>query len=178
MLCERCKTYEAVFHFTDITNNVQTEIHLCNKCAGDITFENKQQNDSLYLKTMFSMIKEKYLEMNQNETGTMCLNCGLTDMEFSLDQKPGCPSCYKYFKVLIESLSGINTIPYSGKKPHNYVEVMAYRDDLSDKKNNMNEPLKDVDLEEQLRIAVSEERYEDAAVLRDRIKGVSTIEKY
>ena len=64
MLCERCKNYEAAFHFTDISNNVQTELHLCNKCAGDINFEKRLQIDSLYLKTMFSLIKDNELETN------------------------------------------------------------------------------------------------------------------
>lgn len=176
MLCQRCKNCEAVFHFTDITNNVQTELHLCNKCAGDISFESNLQNNTLYLKTMFSLIKDNDIELDDFETKTICLNCGLTDMEFNLDRKPGCPSCYKYFKSIIDTISE-NKKPHKYRKiPHNYVEVMAFRDDLSDRNIGKSNSVKPVDLEEELRIAVNEERYEDAAVLRDKIKEVSNIE--
>ena len=177
MLCERCKNYDAVFHFNNVSNNVQTELHLCNKCAGDINFETRDHKDPLYLKTMFSPINND--DLNNNENRIICMNCGLTDMEFTLYQKPGCPSCYKYFKSIISTLSKTGKqIRQSGKRPHNYIEVIAFRDDLSDQNKGRNLFAKHFDLEEELRIAVIEERYEDAAVLRDKIKEakVNTVE--
>ena len=35
MLCQECKKNPATVHVTKIVNNIKTELHLCQSCAGE-----------------------------------------------------------------------------------------------------------------------------------------------
>lgn len=175
MLCERCDNFEATFHLTEISNNVQNELHLCSRCAKNINFNSDITGNLITLRSLSAIIADDAIN---NENNTMCLKCGLTDVELTLNGRPGCPSCYKYFKSILETISGNNNKKkYSGKKPFNYVEVM---DSLGTTPilNSINTEslMSKQEMEEELKVAVIEERYEDAAKLRDKIKEVNSFE--
>jgi protein arginine kinase activator len=165
MLCEKCDNSEVLFHLAEISNDIQSELHFCMKCAKNLKINSKWQVNS------FSSIKNNSLG---GETAIACLNCGLTTEELIYDGRPGCPSCYKYFNSVFNSISENNNIKkFSGKKPVNYIEIFDFLDTPPALKN-LNIELLDskVKLEEELKKAISEERYEEAAILRDKIKEV------
>ncbi len=176
MLCERCKNSEATFHITEITNYVQKELHLCTRCLNEIKIDTQLKYNVMSLKGIFPF--EDVENIKTGSKNVVCLNCGLTDVELSLERRPGCPNCYRYFKSALYPLSGSgNARKYSGKRPLNYIEVMSFPNDAAVLNNsNVGTPETKAELKEALRIAVEEERYEDAAVFRDKIKEVGSIE--
>ncbi len=175
MFCDECENSEAIFHFTEIANNNQSELHLCMRCAKNIDLNSNIQNHTVSLTNMFSFLCDESIIIE--ESGTVCPNCGLSVAELSWEGRPGCPDCYKYFRSLFNKLFSGNNIKnkYSGKIPVNYIEIMNNQNPALN--NNKSDHIYSSSvLEEELKKAVLEERYEDAAVLRDRIKDVKTVE--
>jgi protein arginine kinase activator len=165
MLCEKCDNCEALFHLTEISNDIQSELHFCMKCAKNLKINSNWQDNS------FSSINNNSLS---GESGIACLNCGLTTKELIYDGRPGCPSCYKYFNSVFNSISENNNIrKFSGKKPSNYIEIFNFQDTTPALNKSYIELLDSkVKLEDELKRAIIEERYEEAAILRDKIKEV------
>jgi protein arginine kinase activator len=166
MLCERCDNSEATFHLTEISNDIQTELHLCMTCAKRMKFK-FQKEDDLSIKQVFS-----FLDEDDNPEENFCPDCGLSAAEFLMDGRPGCPSCYCHLKTVIIQSPEIPGKIYSGKIPTNYIDVINMQKADSDVKVKTIEKLELAEIEEYLKLAVSEERYEDAAELRDKIHGM------
>jgi protein-arginine kinase activator protein McsA len=85
-----------------------------------------------------------------------CTNCGSTPMSIAKTQKIGCPHCYTDMKSFVEPLVGKvqeGTSIHVGKQPGS-------------------KPIKA--LEEEMALAVSEQRYEDAAKIRDKINSLKS----
>ncbi|MFH0975443.1 MAG: UvrB/UvrC motif-containing protein [Spirochaetota bacterium] len=169
MLCDNCDNSEATLHLTEISNKIQSELHLCLKCAKNMQISPDNQGNSVSLHSMFSFIDNE--SVNEDVTGA-CPQCGLTAAQLCSDGQPGCPSCYNFFKnILGSSSTGREKKKYTGKKPIFFVEI--YEDSKACSIGN-NKQLKELEtlgeLEEELNGAVTEERYEYAAVLRDKIK--------
>jgi len=122
---------------------------------------------------MLSVLNE---ESVFEESDCVCPDCGLTGIEISWDMRPGCPTCYKYFNsILAHNYANSPAGKYSGKRPVNYIEVMEHGSTMIPA-NKVTLKKELTELEEDMRMAVLEERYEDAAVLRDRIKEVKRVE--
>ena len=167
MFCERCKKVEATIHLTEIIKDVKSEVHLCENCARDIGLNSKLSNFSLTIPEMLSFLDVN--EVGEGTDGITCKKCGQTFMDYKRDGKLGCPDCYLYIgdslKSIIAGYHGENR--HIGKHPNNFEflpDAVIEQPVQLKEKNSINE------LREQLNIAVSEERYEDAALLRDKIK--------
>jgi len=84
--------------------------------------------------------------------GVRCLECGASLFEIKSIGRFGCPVCYETFRDQVESLLPqvqAGSKKHLGKKPkYGNIELMK----------------------KEMQKAVAEERYEDAAVLRDRLK--------
>lgn len=81
-----------------------------------------------------------------------CPGCGCTGADLNTMKRLGCPTCYQHFKQqLIPVLLHVHKdTVHRGKRPSERPKVLT--------------------LEEMLALAVKEERYEDAALIRDDIK--------
>ncbi len=170
MFCERCKNNEATIHLTEIIKDVKSEVHLCESCARDIGLNSKLSNFSLSVPEMLSFLD--ITEMDEFVTGTACKSCGITYMDFSRDGKLGCPDCYRYLGDSLKSvIAGFHGgIKHTGKHP---VNAASHDDDtVSGVARAVNERKSLEELRNQLSNAVFEERYEEAAVLRDRINEI------
>jgi protein arginine kinase activator len=176
MFCEECDNSEATFHFTEISDNNQNELHLCMNCAKNINLnpDSNTHDHPLSLTTMLSFLNDETVE---NETSATCPECGLTGVELSWHGRPGCPGCYKYFKTMLTKLvSGNKRMnKYSGKRPVNFLEIMTDIKILA-RDENYKSINSSAELAEELNKAVFEERYEEAAKLRDRIREVETVD--
>lgn len=104
-----------------------------------------------------------------------CGQCGLTVSEFTQTGKLGCAQCYKHFHSLLagtiipQAHAGQTT--HVGKKP----KVGFRIEDITQSKLNLDDVLES--LTTKLDLAVKEERYENAATLRDLIKQVKDVTK-
>ncbi|HON78345.1 MAG TPA: UvrB/UvrC motif-containing protein [Spirochaetota bacterium] len=173
MKCERCKKRDATIHLTEIIKNVKSEFHLCEECARIIGVNSKFSNFSLSVPDMLSFLD---LDDAGDVVDTnMCMHCGISFVDYKKAGKLGCPHCYRYLKQGIDSVvkSYHDSIRHVGKVPCNYVEIEEGDTCLLENDGpGEQERVSRQELQKMLDDAVSEERYEDAAVLRDRIKEI------
>lgn len=162
MRCESCGKNEAKFHYTKIFNGTVEEKHLCEGCAAndydfDFDFENH-----FSMNKFFTGLIDPSVESNNDKASLKCKKCGQTYKEFKSSGKFGCDECYITFKdkldPLIKGIHGHNH--HKGKIPkHSSDHIFLKRE-----KDN---------LKKDLETAIKEERFEKAAVLRDKLKGIS-----
>lgn len=176
MLCESCKKNEATVYFTETVNGYRIKQHLCADCASiaSVIPSNMQSpffGPDLSLGNLLSTIlgaSSNYIDTKPHSAKEVrCENCGMSYNEFMQKGKFGCSECFnKYGNALDDSLRRIHgSDRHIGKKPKNFMENTLTTGDK--------EEISEVDkLQEQLNQAVKEERYEDAARLRDNIRDL------
>lgn len=178
MKCEKCRINEATIHLTEIIKNIKSEFHLCEKCARLVGINSRVSNFSLSVPDMLSFLDLE--EVGDVVDTNLCLNCGLTFLEYKRVGKLGCPQCYNYLKPsLVPVLKGHHDSDrHAGKVPANYVEVNACRRIYLEDNSIEGEKTKSLaELQKMLESAIGDERYEDAAVLRDRIRELEAVAK-
>jgi protein arginine kinase activator len=106
-----------------------------------------------------------------------CRGCGFTFLDYKKTGKLGCPECYRYLRSSLDSV----VVNYHGEKRHvgkiplNYIEMKTPARALFDKSVKVAEKTDTLsDLMKKLDKAVEEERYEEAALLRDMIRNGET----
>lgn len=169
MKCERCKKNDATIHLSEIVKDVKSEVHLCEHCARDVGFNTKGSGFSLSLPEMLTFLSVDDIVDYDNTQA--CSTCGCSFSEYKREGKLGCPDCYIFLEDQIEGIvSGYyEEKKYAGKVPANYnvPEPGSFVQVKEKPKSSI------VELKSKLDIAVNEERYEEAAVLRDRINEIS-----
>jgi protein arginine kinase activator len=168
MLCEKCNNSEALSHLTEISNDFQSELYFCIKCS-------RKSQANMQHNILFTLNTDEKSESDKNKK---CPNCGLTTEELIYDGRPGCPVCYKYFYSFFGSINESSLIKKnSGKKPLNYVEIYEGKSNIQEVNKTYFDLLDSKSkLENGLKTAILEERYEDAAVIRDKLKEVIAVE--
>lgn len=162
MLCDDCQKRPASVHITQITNNQKIDKHLCNQCAqayGDIAFSlDSKFSVHDFLKNMF------YSGAAENvpaKSGKACANCGMTYHDFSRTGKFGCSACYSTFgdhvEPLLRRIHGVST--HTGKLPRRTGATLELKQRIKKLR---------YDLERH----IVQEKYEDAAKIRDEIRGL------
>ncbi len=178
MLCENCGENEANVRYTQIVNGVKKEMHLCDKCSkelgiGNFDF-NMPINFSSFLGDFFEDEKEFLPSFGVAEK-LICNNCGMTYDEFINTGKFGCEDCYEIFSNKIDPILknihggnrhiGRGILPNANRRIENISKpVQAKNVETKNEDNKLDE------LKNDLKKAIKEERYEDAAKLRDEIK--------
>lgn len=157
MMCQSCGKKESTVHFTKIVNGEIEEVHLCKDCF------NSENGFGFGLpfsfKNLFSGLFDSIEEEEREDR--KCPSCNWSYDDLLKIGKLGCPNCYEYFEAELKPmLKGIQgALKHEGKIPSNTSEYL--------KKKRLLE-----DLQRELNLSVSEERYEDAAKYRDEIKLV------
>lgn len=161
MLCSHCNKREANFHYKQVNNGSYTELHLCSECARELGYLNTaDQGLSLGLEDMLNeflgLAKQPHISK-----GVSCDFCGTTLSEFKKTGFAGCDRCYDAFSEDVENvLSRIQpSTTHKGK-------IAGPKGEEIQRTNELRE------LKEKLREAVMDERYEDAAKLRDELKSL------
>jgi len=172
MLCDNCGKNEANVKYTQIINGVKKEMKLCEKCSkelgiDDINF-NMPIDFSSFLGDLISDYEENnFMPMMPTPKKLKCHYCNTTYSEFLNTGKFGCAECYDAFSNKIESvlkrIHGSNK--YLGRKSKKAVNKVQ-------KNQEQKEDDKLKKLEKDLKQAIKEERYEDAAKIRDEIKNI------
>ena len=164
MLCEECGKNPATVHYTEIVQGQKTEFHLCETCARDKGVAAYEAlagpfsiNQLLSGLLNFDPLVKQRMEMPKSQ----CPHCGLTFQQFKQIGRFGCPHCYETFDPALDSL--LKKIQSSdqhvGKVPKRRGGVVALRRQLDD-------------LKQELQDRIREEKYEEAARLRDRIRDL------
>lgn len=157
MLCEKCGKNNATTHIKTVINGVVKELNLCSHCAAVEGYTGITHNSLAgMLASMLGDVSDRHLVENK----TVCPVCGADFHTIAESGKVGCAECYKTFeKELLPYLKRVHgSTHHAGKVPNN-APLAVVRE---------TETVEDLRLE--LNRLVSEEKYEQAAVVRDKIK--------
>ena len=180
MLCQNCGKNEVNFKYTQVVNGVKKEMALCEKCAKELGLENMDFNIpinfSSFLGDFFGDYDENFLPSFTQSNALKCTNCGLTFDEFVDKGKFGCENCYNVFEnridPVLKNIHGCNqhvgrNSKFINKASENHSkteENTMQNDEQHSKLKKLNEDLKQ---------AIKEEKYEEAAKIRDEIKKIN-----
>lgn len=181
MLCQKCNKNEANVRYTEIINGEKKEMMLCEECSHKLGLENISFNMPIDFSSFFGGLledeeynSEEFMPLFQTVKELKCDNCNMTYDEFINQGKFGCPECYEVFSNKIDSL--LKRLHGSNK----YIGRKALSSNLENKEEKVKEKTEKEDtkksklekLQEDLKKAIAEERYEDAAKIRDKIKNI------
>lgn len=162
MLCDICKENEAKVHLTQIVDGKMQKVDLCESCAKE-----KGVSDP----TGFSLADlllglgaaEELKPSGEGGASVRCPACGFTQVDFKKTGRLGCPECYRVFEA---GLGSLMKAMHKGEQHIGKVPGKAVRSqELSGKLKT---------LETDLKKAVEDEKYEEAAVLRDQIRALES----
>ncbi|MBQ2938702.1 MAG: UvrB/UvrC motif-containing protein [Clostridia bacterium] len=177
MLCENCRKREANVRYSENINGVKKELHLCEECSKKLGITDKMdfRMPSLDFSNFFGSFLEDFSTPDcmplVNEVKLIkCESCGSTFDDIINTGRYGCANCYDVFEdrmdPILKKLQGANRHNGRlGKVSDNNVKF--------EKKEEINSNNKLEKLQEDLKQAIKEERYEDAAKIRDEIKKMS-----
>lgn len=164
MLCSNCSSKEASFHYKYIRNGSVTEIHLCQDCARKLGYI--KENEPIFSPANFlgELLSIPHPSFTQ-KVAAACPNCKTSFDTIRRTGYTGCDKCYEVFSKPIDAiLSKIQpSTVHKGKL--NGVEG---------KKIERDNTLKS--LKEELNRAILDENYEEAAVIRDKIRAIESEE--
>jgi len=155
MLCDVCKTNQATVFLTQIVDGKMQKVNLCEACSKE-----KGVTDPL----SFALVDllpglGSGTDVEKGADVQHCPACGFTQADFKKTGRLGCPVCYDTFA---EGLGGLlkamhRRTAHTGKIPARL-------------KRNIEMGVRRTQLQRDLDKAVSEENYENAALLRDQLR--------
>lgn len=160
MLCEDCGKNQATVHFTKIINGKVTELHLCESCAAEHKeFEfNPSFSFHKFLTGLLDNVQEGQMPIGYGQE-IKCDRCGMTYERFKQTGKFGCSSCYQAFREkltpLFKRIHGHEA--HVGKVPKRAGGTLNVKREIERLKNELD-------------AKVQAEEFEQAAVIRDKIK--------
>lgn len=155
--CQFCSNPSTI-HLTDIVNKTKHEMHLCDACAREKNLIPEPPQE-LNVPVLLQLVLGQLPAPRPATADSVCPECGTPYAHFRAQGRLGCPHDYDAFRPLLEPLIERvqnGSTRHSGKTPNRHRRRLAQA--------------RRVELEAQLQQAVNEERYEEAARLRDSIR--------
>jgi protein arginine kinase activator len=160
--CEECGRRAAAITFTEIGQAGKRAAKLCLACAEasgvpvSPTLENLEGTETLWDDLLHNLSQDR-----DREDSLACPGCGWTFADFEARGKLGCPQCYQTFMGdmtrLLKEFHGFNR--HTGKIPYSIGRRIDVRRQI-------------LGVKEDIQFAISEERFEDAAHLRDEMRDL------
>jgi protein arginine kinase activator len=180
MLCDNCGKREANVRYSENINGRKKELNLCEECSHKLGVD--QMNFSMPID--FSNFFEGFMDnFGSNEFMPMlnelkalkCNSCGYTFDDIANTGRLGCKDCYDVFQDRLDPI--IKRIQGSKKHVGRIGKIIDSRIDNKNAENiediEVKKPISEKEkLENELKEAIKEERYEDAARIRDEIKKI------
>lgn len=180
MKCQQCRKREATVFISQTIQDETHQMHLCEYCAKEqgwvsgippgltdpmaalgAFFSSFLQSVGMVSEKMQPQIAGKPLAWDTPEI-QQCPSCGYQWETFQRTGRLGCPSCYETFRDPLRMLlSGLH-----GHDTHFVVEEEKLR-----KSGDLEESSPLGQLRRELEKAIREERFEDAAKIRDQIRA-------
>ena len=157
--CQNCAKPK-VIHLTQIIEGKVKQLDLCESCPNSKKISNPVGFDLLGDLLPAETKPEKNLEKLSE---LRCPNCGCIAAEFKKSGRLGCPDCYAiFFHVLQPVLRDMHRgTRHKGKWPKNAGNRLELRDEINR-------------LQREIMEAVERENFEQAALIRDKIKDLKT----
>lgn len=176
MLCDICKKKQATVHITEIINNKMTELHLCEDCAKEKSFQMEQH---FGLADLLAGLSDIEVSLKEDQQSVLkCSNCGLSYEDFRKIGRLGCSQCYDAFKENLEPLLKRihRATKHFGSAPLKRKPKKTTPDGKESKSNIPKESKIEI-LKQQMAEAVEKEAFEEAAKLRDMINNIKKNKK-
>lgn len=158
-MCDNCKQRPAILNIKQKDNNTVKELFICSECA-------KKMNISIVSAiNMDNFISHMMpYENDELEERKKCKKCGATIADLKKTGRVGCGECYKVFAKPLETV--INKL--HGNNRH------LVNKNVKNIKNpeELKENSKTAALKRELKQAIEKEEYEQAAIIRDKIKDM------
>ena len=197
MLCQNCGKNEVNFRYTQVVNGVKKEMALCNRCAKELGIDSIDFSMPIKFSNFFSDFfhdTENFLPSFARTNLLECEKCGITFDDFASNGEFGCGNCYITFadriSPVLKHLHGssnhigreyrkaIDELEYNKEKfeksqKHKDLKEERKESIKTDKERKPEKEIKLEKLQKDLQNAIKDERYEDAAKIRDEIKKLS-----
>ena len=154
MLCDECKKNQATVHTISKINGVTTERHLCAAC------NKKYMSPMMKLSNIGDLFSNFTGLFEPKRESIICPKCGTTSDDFLETGYVGCPNCYKEFaSIILPAVQKMqNAVQHVGKLP----------DGTAKEQSELTR------LKQELGKAIEREEFEQATVLRDKIRKLET----
>lgn len=180
MLCDNCGKREANVRYSENINGRKKELHLCEKCSQKLGIGNMDFNMPIDFSSFFGELLEdfgttEFMPLFNDVKNLKCENCGYTFEDIVNTGRLGCGNCYNVFEErldpIIKKIQGSSIhIGRIGKM----LDTQIGKKFDKNKEDNNNKDISELDkLQNSLKQAIKEERYEDAANIRDEIKKLN-----
>lgn len=155
MNCDVCKQKPATVFLTQIVDGKMQKVNLCEGCSKE---KGVTDPTGFALADLLLGIGASQ-EMEKSSSGVRCPACGFSQADFKKTGRLGCSNCYEVFAEGLEPMlkNMHKGTEHKGKVPPRLLKIKQREEDMKK-------------LQRDLRKAVTEERYEAAADLRDKIK--------
>jgi protein arginine kinase activator len=157
MICDVCKKNTANVFLTQIVDGKMQKVNLCDSCSKE-----KGVTDPTGFALADLLLGLGAAQEIERGGGVQkCPNCGFSQADFKKTGRLGCAACYDTFSEGLQALlKGMHKgTTHTGKVPSRLARSLEREAQLKE-------------LHRTLRKAVSEEDYESAAQLRDRIRAL------
>lgn len=160
MICDVCKSNEAVIYVEQTSRLGIKKINLCQSCAANCGISPGNHEIEKQIGSLFKQMSKQKRE-HALKSDCACPVCGQLCSEFLATGKLGCPECYAIFKTEIDSYLSKRKITsrYTGSMPR---RLSNFRSVLTDR----------AVIREKLEAAVKNEDYEKAAFYRDYLLAI------
>jgi protein arginine kinase activator len=177
MQCTFCLDNEATCHLTKLVNGKVVEVHVCEKCIPEVGKSNLLDFDiweaisklaaekgipdpTKDIEVAPPEINAKSLLIPSSNLPTLtCPSCGFTHEDLRRTGRLGCPECYLAFSSILGDVihDCQKGTTHTGKIPKAFFSVRRQK------------------IQEQLDRAIREERFEEAADLRDQLRKLENV---
>lgn len=164
MRCQHCNKKEATTYIKQNINGKVTEMHLCSECAHELHAD--EMFEPFDMGSFFgNFLGAGAAALNSLAGVDRCSYCNSSFNDIVSNGKVGCAHCYdKFYDGLRPSLERIHG------KAHHIGKNISYFDD-NEKENSSAASISEIEkLKEELKEAVKVQNFEQAAILRDKIK--------
>ena len=180
MLCDNCVKREANVRYSENINGRKKELHLCEECSKKLGIENMDFNMPIDFSSFFGGLLEDFgtndfMPLFNEVKQLKCDNCGYTFEDIVNTGKLGCENCYSVFEdrldPIIKKIQGSNK--HVGRTGKIIDSKISEKINNKDSKTENNKDVSKVEkLQNDLKKAIKEEKYEEAAKIRDEIKKI------
>jgi len=156
--CANCSK-PATIHLTQIIDNEIKKLDFCEDCPYQ---QGVADTEGFSLAELLAQT-EQTLAKASSSPALKCSSCGFTPADFKRLRRLGCPQCYvdlaEFLRPMLQNVQGVSALQHAGKAPSQFA---AQRERS--------------ELQQQLEAAIADERFEDAARIRDQLSNLSQSE--
>lgn len=161
MKCNICGKKNAVIHIQQVSGTEEVSINICEKCAMERGLRFGSKEFDLSFKNLIANFSNIKKALDAKENSKICIECGAIFEELKKTGIAGCGACYTEFNKYISSYlkKTANSCQHIGKHPFKIKILTRKRQEV-------------FGLKKQLNKAVNSENFEEAAILKDKIRLV------